>query len=456
VSDLPSSFPGRSTRRAPPPAAALLVLLASCASYTDRTSSALRDFQGGHFDRALTFYADPDKTGCAFLSGAEAGTVALTQGDWEQARLQFHRATDASRDIEGRALAGPERLGESLASWAINDTARAYEGEGFERVYAHTGLAMAYLAQGKVDDVYVEARLANQLLETEERLYERKYEAGGWGHFLSAVTYELIGQPDQAYIDYQRMEEKGVGTALAGRALVRLAALMGRAEELARWEERYGPDLERPAGAASVVVLAGVGLGPFKTEGRLTLPLPEGVFQMAVPSYVARAQPVQALRLAAGDETVRTELVESVTKVATDNLQDRLLWIATKSIARGILKRELTKKLEDEYDLAGRVAGDLFSLLSERADLRAWLTLPDSFQACRLFVPPGTHGFTLEAVGGETIDLGVYELEPGETLLVFARSLDTRLYAHVIGGNPLTPPADPTAALSAEKEPATP
>src|SRR5262249_35141354 len=159
-----------------------------------------------------------------------------------------------------------------------------------ERVYVHCGLALAYLAKGKVDDVYVEARLANQLLESEEQLYEKKYEAGGWGHLISAVTYELIGDRDDAYIDYQRMVEKGVGTALAGRALVRLAKDLGRSDELSRLEEEHGPDVERPADAASIVCLAGVGLGPYKVEAVLPIPTGDGLFQMAVPGYADRPQ----------------------------------------------------------------------------------------------------------------------------------------------------------------------
>ena len=424
---------------------------ASCATYTERTSSALRDFQGGQFDSARKAYADPDTTDSAFLAGAEAGTVALTAGDWPAALEHFHRAGAVVEDIEGRALIGPERLGETLASWALNDMARAYQGEGFERVYLHCGLALAYLAQGKVDDVYVEARRANQLLEAEEALYETKYEAGGFGHLISAVTYELIGDKGDALIDYQRMEEKGVGTTLAGRALVRLARELGRDDLSPALEEKYGPDTPRPEGAATVVVLAGVGLGPYKIESGLTLPLPEGVFQMAVPGYVERPQPVTALRLVdvASGESVRTDLVESVTKVAFENLEDRLGWMAAKSIARGILKRELTKTLEDRYDTAGRIAGDLFTLLTERADTRAWLTLPDSWQACRLFVPPGARALALDALGGETVQLGTFELEPGETLVVIARSLGPSLYAHAIGGKPV----DPNAAAPAAAQP---
>lgn len=431
------------------------VLGSACASYTERTSGPLRDFQGGHFEAALAEYSDADEIGSEFLSGAEAGTVALTAGRWDDALLYFGRAVAAVHAIEERALIGPVALGETLASWALNDSARTYEGEGFERVYVHCGLAMAYLAQGKVDDVYVEARLANRLLETEEQLYATKYEAGGWGHLISAVTYELIGEPDQAFIDYQRMAEKGVGTALAGRALVRLARQLGRQDELERLEAEHGPDPERQPDAASIVVLAGIGLGPYKVESGLALPTPDGLIQMAVPGYAERPQPVSGLRLVEEtcSATVLTDIVEHVTQIARENLEDRLAWIAAKSIARGLLKREITKALEEEYDWSGRLAGDLFLFLSERADLRAWLTLPDSFQACRMFVPPGVRGFRLEALGGESLELGTFELEPGETLLVFARTLGPRLHAHVIGGQPIEAKA---AGAPATQESTTP
>jgi len=432
-----------------------LVLLgfAGCATYADHTAKPLRDFQSGQFEAAREAYADPKTTRSVFLSGAEAGTAALTAGNWQAALEHYHVAAAEVEELEGRALAGPESLGETLASWAINDNQRAYQGEGFERVYLHCGLALAYLALGKVDDVYVEARLANQLLEAEEELYETKYEAGGFGHLVSAVTYELIGYRSDALIDYQRMAEKGVGTALAGRALVRLAGELGRDDLLPGLVEQHGPDTPRPEGAASVVVLAGVGLGPYKIESRLTLPLPDGVFQMAVPGYAERAQPVTALSLldVTSGESVRTDLVEHVTKIARENLEDRLGWMAAKSIARGILKRELTKKLEEEYDVVGRIAGDLFSIVSERADTRAWLTLPDSWQACRLFVPPGVRSFALDAVGGQSVPLGTFELEPGETLVVIARSLGTSLYAHAIGGKPV----DPNFAAPAAAQPST-
>ena len=413
--------------------------LGSCASYPARTQAALTAFQRGHLERALAQYEDPEVTGSTFLGGAEAGTVALAMGDWELAKEHFHLAVDASEDVHGRGALESSNFLETVTSFGLNDTTQSYGGEGFERVYLHACLALSYLALGDLDGVWVEVQRGNQILEGEEELYEKEYQAGGFGHLISAVAYELLGSLDQAYIDYARMESKGVGTELAGKALVRIATQLNREDQLSNWEERYGPDPERPEGAANVVVLAGVGLGPFKAESSLAVPTNDGFLTMAVPTYLMHGQQVNALRLTENDsgQGVRTVVVEHVSSVAQENLGDGLALIAAKSIGRGILKRELTKHLEDEYGGGGRLVGDLFNLITERADLRAWQTLPDTWQAARLFVAPGIHSFGLEAIGGAYVDLGTFELDPGETMVVIARSVGPELYAHPIGGRPI-------------------
>lgn len=438
-------------------ALALSVLLSglasACATYPQKTRGALGDFQRGQFAPAMEAYADPEYGGSRFLAGAEAGTVALTAGEWDRAIVELTEATDFVKDFERRALLGADAVAETLGSWAINDTAKAYYGEGFERVYLHCSLAMAYLALGARDDVYVEARLSNSLLEAEEKLYDKSYKAGGLGHLISAIAYELLGQPDQAYIDYRRMVEKGVGTELAGRELVRLAKLMDRTDDIPLWTERFGPDEERPEGAASVILIGGVGLGPFKVEARLPIPTSDGIIPISAAAFETRPQQVIGLRLRAEEAQLaqQTILLESVSDVAKENLSDRIAWQVAKSIARGLMKREITKALERQYGWEGALAGNLYAIISERADLRSWMTLPDSWQACRLYVPPGTHTLTLEAIGGQNLGLGTYEIEPGETMLVFARTLGPWTYAHAIGGNPVV--EEPTAAVAGGQEP---
>jgi len=319
---------------------------------------------------------------------------------------------------------------------ALSERTGAYQGEGYERVLVHACLALAYLAQGSLDDVFVEVRRANRLLEGEERLYEKEYAAGGLGHFVSALAYELLGRPDEAYIDYRRMEAKGVGTELAGRALVRLASKLRFEEDLGRWEELYGPDLERPEGSASVVLVAGRGLAPQKQERTLTLPTPDGLVQWSVPTFVSRWQGEGSLvlRSAGQGPGVRASTVEDVAQVAEENLEDRIGWLAARSAVRAGLKLALTHELERKYDLLGRIAGDVLTLVTERADLRSWLTLPASWSAARLFVEPGEHELVVEVEGGESRSLGRFQLEPGETMIVLARTLRGRVHAHAIGG----------------------
>lgn len=431
----------------------LALACSSCATYTDRTQSALAAFETGRFEQAESSFANPKTTGAPFLRGVESGTVALTAGRWDQARAFFDEAYQIVRDIEDRALVSAEELGETLMSFVLNDTVKEYPGEGYERVMLHACLAMTFLAQGRIEGVYVEARRANKLLEAEEKLYKKRYQAGGLGHFISALAYELVGEPGEAYIDFRRMEEKDIGGELVGKALVRLARQLGRTDDLARWTKKYGDVDPVPPDSACIVVLAGVGLGPYKREIRITLPAPDGVIQWAVPTFVARPQPVSALRLTVGgsSDSVRTTVLENVARVAKENLDDRIAWLGAKSAVRATLKYALTKELRDNQGTAGLIAGIAFTLLTERADLRCWLTLPDTWQASRTFLPAGTHALALTAEGGERVELGTFTLEPGETLFVLARTLGTRVYPHVIGGR--SPAA---ASLPEEVQAATP
>jgi hypothetical protein len=421
---------------------ALCCGLTACASYPERTAEAYGAFESGRLAEAAKLYADPDTTGSEFLGGAEAGSVAMAAGDWEGAIQHLGKAAASVREYEDRALVSPTSAGESLLTWTVNEGMAGYRGEGFERVMLHASLGLAYLGRGDFDGAGVEARRANKLLESEEALYEKEYAAGGLGHFLSALVYEMQGQPDNAYIDYKRMLAKGVGVQFAGRAALRLSKRLAFQDEYEAWRERFGASFEGPEppdGAATIVVVAGVGAGPYKAEITIPIPTPTGILQWSVPTLVARSQSVQALELGiAGHSTrVRTDVVEDVYTVTKENLEDRIAWLAAKSAVRAFLKRELTQQLDKQSPVLGAIAGTVFTLVTEHADLRTWQTLPNTWQVARAFVAPGEHALELSAVGGESVALGRFELERGETLFVIARTLGTRLCAHVVGGKRL-------------------
>ena len=423
----------------------------ACASYSDRTHRAFDDFQGGELARAQQIYEDPQTTGSPFLTGSEAGTVALAAGNWDGAIKDFSAAADFVKEIEDSALISPESLGEALVTFTISESVQTYQGEGYERVLLHAGLATAYLAKGDLEGAGVEMRRANALLESEEKLYQKEYKAGGLGHFLSAVCYELAGQDDDAWIDYERMRAKGVGTELAERALARLSKKTHRDVDVPQ-EVAEKVESEDTEGSANVVIVAGIGIGPYKQPIIIPIPTPSGLLQWSVPSYTSRPQPVSGLELSVpgGDRTVQTVVVEDIDAVARENLQDRIAWLVAKSTVRAFLKRELTRKLEDEMGIWGRLLGDAFTFVTERADLRCWQTLPESWQAARVFLPPGAHELHLKAIGGEERSLGRFELASGETMFVIARTIGPKLYAYPVGGTSVssesTLPPTPAAA----------
>ncbi|MBK7878441.1 MAG: hypothetical protein IPJ77_22525 [Planctomycetes bacterium] len=421
---------------------------AGCASYTERTREALADFERGQFDRAYSTFRESKETGSEFLSGAEAGTVALVAGRFDDSVRELDRAMAVTQDAEREALLSAGNLEDWLLSWTLNEGVKRYVGEGYERALLHATAAIARLGKGDLEGARVESRRANQLLESEEELYKKEYMAGGLGHFLSALFYELDGKPDEAFIDYARMRSKGVGLALAGSALVRLGRVLGRDDEVEELERQFGAHQPLPEGAASIVVIGGIGMGPFKREHSLLIPTPDGVLSWSVPTFERRPTLVGDLELSVegGDTPVRTIVVEDVGVVAKENLEDRLLMLSAKSAVRAVLKRELTQKLESEAGLLGRIAGDVFSILTERADLRSWTTLPDTWQAARVFVPAGSHSMRLSARGGESVELGTFELDRGETVFVIARTLNTRVYAHTVGGKRVPVAASPTEA----------
>ena len=355
--------------------------------------------------------------------------------------------------VEERAAIGVESLTESLLTLAINESQADYPGEGYEKVMLHVMLGLCHLTEFDAASVLVEARRVDELLTGEEELYGSEYGAGGIGHFMSALAYELVGKPGEAYIDYQRMRDKGVGGDLVASALRRLARRLGRADDLVRWEEEFGeggPDPDRDS--PSVVLIGGLGMGPAKYETRIDVPVDGSVFAWAVPSFDAGSGLAASLELVFPESGVhvRSAVVEDVAAVASENLSDRIAWIAARSAVRGLLKRQLAEQLkaDEETEWLG-IAADIFTIVSERADLRAWRTLPRAWVAARAYLPANEFvDIELHEVGGDRVDIGRYRLLEGETMFVVARALDSGLVVHVVGGEafePSTNPQDPEA-----------
>ena len=413
----------------------LVTVLPGCRTYTERTSRAKALFESGRFEAAANLFEDTDYTGSTFLSGAEGGLAALMGGDLERAIDLLTRAAAFAEDVEDQSIADPTALAQTLTSWALSETAIDYKGEGYERVMVHACLGLSYLAQGSIDGLLVEVRRANALLSAEEKLYDTEYAAGGFGHFLSALGYELRGQYDEAYIDYYKLYEKGMALPLVQPAMIRSAKKARRLEDASNWIQQFGDVDPVPEDAAQVILIAGVGRGAEKVESRIDVPTSNGVFSWAVPHFAVPPQQIAELELQTADLRARSVILEDVASVAEKNLSDRLAMLSVKSAVRGALKKELAREMRKQHGEGAFAIAQIFAIATERADLRSWTTLPATWQAARTYPRPGLVDIQLHALGGESIYLGTYDMEPGETIFLLARTVGPRVFAQVIGGH---------------------
>jgi hypothetical protein len=223
---------------------------------------------------------------------------------------------------------------------------------------------------------------------------------------------------------------------------------------------RVRPDVSfvpAPEGTGSVVLLFDCGWAPHKREFKLMFPTYHSLGAIAIPVYERTANPAARARLVIGSRSFVTEILTDVDAVAFKYHKNRLPLLLVKHAIRLALKvaegeaaaygvkealkpkqgtgrqgRQDTTLADAAGWLTGLAVGAVNAAL-EQADLRAWLSLPQSFQAVRANVPPGEHRARVEllAANGRVLasaDAGVVRVARGRVSFVVGRSLGSSLF----------------------------
>lgn len=425
------------------PGVLFLLLSAGCATLPyAKMEGALRR---GDYDQArATLSAAKKEYGSKahLLYLFDQVSLAHYASDWTTSNQYLEKADHLIDELYTKSLSA------EAASFLLNDMSLPYQGENFERVLLHVLGMVNYAGLGERDEALVEARRADERLKQYAAAVgpdKVAYKDDALARYISAFLYEGGSQQDlwDSYLDYKNADkafdlyQQLYATPKPQRLKVdlqRMAQGLGEKDDLAQWQQRDGVQPFRPLSEtrrdrAEVLVLLYDGLAPVKISKADAIPvtLSDGTqqyFQLALPYFVVRANPVPSARLVAGPHTTPFELFEDVNSIAVKDLADHRAGILVKATARALVKfqaaRAVQKKAKEAgggAELLAMLGTNLFTLLSEQADTRSWRTLPGRIWVARLTVAPGDRSLLIDlSQGGDqrVLDLGTQHFAPGE------------------------------------------
>lgn len=422
----------------------MLVMLAACAGKTGYYRD-LNDLVGQerYLDAAqLVEKSKTDKYGDknAFLFHLDKGMLLHLAGSYAESNEHFEQAKKIAYAFFTKSVTT------EASTFLVSDNVRPYYGEDFERALISVFSSMNYIMLGKPDEALVEARQVDHFLTTLQTNYgyKNKYKEDAFVRYLMGMVYENQNQINDAFISYrQALDAYGRGGKIYGVAAprdliddaLRTARQLGFVDEAREIKNTWGgtAEKEQPASFGEVVIIDYNGFSAEKVESIFEIAFGRAWAYVNVTSARGeeRQQVEQAGAIARSilfDEQVRmafpkyeripnritrfrvkavafpaeatSEIVDDISAIAEQSLDDRIARIRVKTIARAAVRfaliREVSRKVERQSGNAAlgwvtQRALTAGSTLVEHADLRSWRSLPDTILISRLKLPAGSH-----------------------------------------------------------------
>ncbi len=424
-----------------------------------------------------TYERIPAEKTAHLLFAEEAARLYSVAAEHQRSQELFAEVIAAYKENENEALiTATETAGQAAAGTIANDRLIPYEGAAFERIFAHQFQSMNYLLLGNTDAALIEMRagatqqrFATQRFEKESQEAEDEQASAraligedhygslgvissdGRNRFENAYYYayagvlrEATGDKNGAFIDYRKTLTIQPNNPFIRRFAARHAAafdpgnVAGYAEGVPT-ELTIHPRLSK----AQVVVFAERGWIQPMAEIRFDVQTLEGGYlAIALPAYTDTApDSFRAVGVTASLDGERrtTEALPLTTTLplAQWRLRQRYPAIIARQVARAITKTSLNNKTAEKFneDLdAASAALYLFTnvanTLSERADTRAWLSLPQRIDMVSFDADPGNQSLEF-AVGGASTSLDV-DLAPDSITIIRLIDANDILQAHVL------------------------
>jgi len=419
----------------------MTVSLLGCGHH-GRMQEVIDAYDGGDFSLAAEVmrpvwekYRDDDVD--AVIFDLEQGAIARAAGQFNQSIIAFNESWD--RMSPYLDIAADVKVSEEVAAALTNQSIRTYRGTTYDRIMANTFQALNYLQINEPQKAGVEFVRArnwqNDAVERERKrikeendLWRKSNDAQNTGYdpdrslgdsgfraqlrqayraaaqFKGYADYEIpvatwlrglfyLGRGDPSDIEQARQCFMRVAGMLPEPDGLMIAADMQMAEQIAS-----GAPMPRMC-----YVLMESGIAPSRGEIRLDIPL----FLDGVPYVGAAFATLEyhgnevtgftATRTgdgvaSASGESHSSSMITDMDSIVSKDFNNRLGGMIIATLVSSASKAAMTYALKQGLGNLGALAGVLYQVGMNSADLRTWETLPKRFYCARIPMP---------ATGGE-------------------------------------------------------
>lgn len=395
----------------------------------------------------------------AVLYLLEKGRLLQVNHQYQESAEVYKKAFELLDKQNNRAVVSASRMGFKALSMLSNDSVLPYHVPRYEQVLAHVSQAKNYISLQDVEAAGVEMRVAQRIQREIEQDHQKELEkkiakdkdkqvksdqakqdnesafaaldeafngldtiAGrvknsyqnAYAFYMAANLWEAVGEYNDALVDYKKSYELQADKYIASDV------------------KRLDQTALKQGNTVPVVVFIEQGTIPQKIENKLALPLPNGIVNMAFATYEPSTyQAPQSLRIKVGDKATHQSFVlNDIGALAVKELKEKTMNTVTSQIVRATAKYAVQQELGNQLGPLGQLAGTLMNFASERADLRAWSTLPSNTQISRFELKPGNH--SLQVLGknakSEVVKLDV---KPNQTLFVYVNDVNDKITTSV-------------------------
>lgn len=397
-----------------------LLLMAGCATYQTKVYMGRNLIREGRVvEAAEQLKVEAQKpTDDQLVYLFDYGTALQLSGDYSKSNKAFLHAEELSEVKDYHSIS---RITGSLL---LNEGMVQYKGEDYEKVLVNAMLAINFLMMGDLDAALVETRKLNEKLYKYKFEAKRNYEQNPFAFYLAALIWEADKKWDDAYLDYKKAYELVPQVPYLREDLIRSAKNARRHSELEKWKKQFPTVKEQakwdPRKYGELVLIYQQGWGPRKQ------PHPEAPRFPTLRPVNSFTQ--QAQLIVEKGPTERTQRIYSVEDVAIKTLDDAYGPLIAKRMAGLATKAVVADQLRQKNELLGELAW-IGMNLADRADLRQWSTLPESFQVAKVRLKPGTYRVKVDglsqagAATGEGLDWQEVQVKAGAKTFINWRSV---------------------------------